>query len=216
MAIPAGDVGRVEAGHGFGLDDEVLEDLVEGGAQVDVAVGVGRAVVQDVSGAAGAGGANLARRDPRASQRSSSLGSACGRLAFMEKSVCGRLTVCFRSTLCESIFEGYYYRTRGRRSAALDPGAYGWATGDAERSKRMWLDLKDGRGWRQAGMGRAWLAAGNAGGWEGPVRGLSRNRARRAPRAAWILRFTSFIGGAGNAPFALRGALWGQLKTVVA
>ena len=33
--------------------------------------------------------------------------------------------------------------------------------------------------------------------------GHSRNRARRAPRAAWILRFTSFMGGAGNAPFAL-------------
>src|SRR5438309_1442798 len=30
-------------------------------------------------------------------------GSATGRLAFMEKPVFGRLTVCFKSTLCESI-----------------------------------------------------------------------------------------------------------------
>ena len=54
VAVPAGHVGRVEARHGLRFDDEVLEDLVEGGAQVDAAVGVGRAVVQDVGGAAGA------------------------------------------------------------------------------------------------------------------------------------------------------------------
>ena len=58
VAVPARHVGRVEARHGLGLDDEVLEDFVEGGAQVDAAVGVGRAVVQDEGGAAGAGGAN--------------------------------------------------------------------------------------------------------------------------------------------------------------
>ena len=37
------------------------------------------------------------------SHRSSIFGSACGRLAFMEKAVFGRLMVCFRSTFCESI-----------------------------------------------------------------------------------------------------------------
>ena len=58
VAIPAGDVGRVETGHGFRFDDEILEYFVEGGAEVDVAVGVGRAVVQDVLLAAGAGLAN--------------------------------------------------------------------------------------------------------------------------------------------------------------
>ena len=59
VAIPAGDVGRVEALHGLELDDEILEDFVERVAEVDVAVGVGRAVVQDIHGTAGAGGANL-------------------------------------------------------------------------------------------------------------------------------------------------------------
>ena len=60
VAVPSGDVGGVEAGHGLGLDDEVLEGLIEGVAEVDGTVGVGRAVVQDVAGRAGAGAANLA------------------------------------------------------------------------------------------------------------------------------------------------------------
>ncbi len=47
VAVPAGDVGGVVTEHGARLDDEVLEDLVEGRAHVDVAVGVGRAVVED-------------------------------------------------------------------------------------------------------------------------------------------------------------------------
>ncbi len=55
VAIPTGDVGGVETGHGFRLDDEIFEDLIEGGAEVDVAVGVGRAVVQNILLAAGAG-----------------------------------------------------------------------------------------------------------------------------------------------------------------
>src|ERR1035438_2354807 len=38
------------------------------------------------------------------SHRSSVTGSVRGRLAFMEKAVFGRLTVCFRSTFCKSIF----------------------------------------------------------------------------------------------------------------
>ncbi len=59
VAVPAGDVGGVEAGHGLGLDDEVLDALVEGVAEVDGSVGVGRAVVEDVFGGAGAGGADL-------------------------------------------------------------------------------------------------------------------------------------------------------------
>jgi hypothetical protein len=42
-------------GHRLRLDDEVLEDLVERRAEVDLAVGVGRAVVQDVLRPSGAG-----------------------------------------------------------------------------------------------------------------------------------------------------------------
>ena len=48
VAVPAGDVGGVEAGHGLGFDDEVLDALVERVAEVDGAVGVGGAVVEDV------------------------------------------------------------------------------------------------------------------------------------------------------------------------
>jgi hypothetical protein len=46
VAVPARHIGRVEAGDGARLDDHVLEDLVDGVAQVDVAVGIRRAVVQ--------------------------------------------------------------------------------------------------------------------------------------------------------------------------
>ena len=97
VAVPAGDVGRVEAGHGLGLDDEVLEALVERVAQVDGAVGVGRAVVQDVLGSAGAGRANL-RVEVRVPATSASrFGSFCGRLAFMGKPVRGSRRVDFSS-----------------------------------------------------------------------------------------------------------------------
>jgi hypothetical protein len=48
MAVPAWDVGGVEACHGLGFDDEVLDAFVEGVAEVDRAVGVGRAVVKHV------------------------------------------------------------------------------------------------------------------------------------------------------------------------
>src|SRR6185437_587797 len=41
VAVPSGDVGGIEAGHGLGFDDEVLDALVEGVAEVDGSVGVG-------------------------------------------------------------------------------------------------------------------------------------------------------------------------------
>ena len=47
VAVPAGHVGREEAALRMGLVHEVLEDLVEGVADVDGAVGVRGAVVQD-------------------------------------------------------------------------------------------------------------------------------------------------------------------------
>ena len=47
VAIPARHVGRAEAAQGLVLDDDVLENLVQRGADVDVAIGEGRAVVQD-------------------------------------------------------------------------------------------------------------------------------------------------------------------------
>ncbi len=52
MAVPAGDVVDVIAEQEAAADDEILQRLVEGVADVDVAVGVGRAVVQDVEGRA--------------------------------------------------------------------------------------------------------------------------------------------------------------------
>ena len=52
VGVPAGHIGGAVAGHVLVLDDHVLEDLVQGGADVDVAVGVGGAVVEDKLGLA--------------------------------------------------------------------------------------------------------------------------------------------------------------------
>ena len=79
VAVPAGDVGRIEAGHGAGLDDEVLEALVEGVAEMDGAVGVGWAVVQDVGGRARRAISESGRRcECSASVRASWARSAAG------------------------------------------------------------------------------------------------------------------------------------------
>ncbi len=46
VTVPARPIGAGKAGHGPGLDDEVFQDLVQRGAEVDVAVGVRRAVME--------------------------------------------------------------------------------------------------------------------------------------------------------------------------
>jgi len=51
VAIPARHVGAVVARHLAGLDDDILENLIEGVPQVNVAVGIRRPVVQDKFGA---------------------------------------------------------------------------------------------------------------------------------------------------------------------
>jgi hypothetical protein len=52
VAIPARYVGRIETGQCARADNDVLEDLVHRMADVDIAVGVGRAVVQHEAGPA--------------------------------------------------------------------------------------------------------------------------------------------------------------------
>jgi hypothetical protein len=47
VAVPAGNVVRILVEHLLRAGDEILEDLVQRVADVDVAVGVGRAVMQD-------------------------------------------------------------------------------------------------------------------------------------------------------------------------
>ena len=59
VAIPARQVRCVVASHVVRLDDQVLQDLVERRADVDLAVGVWRAVVQQEDRGALARGANL-------------------------------------------------------------------------------------------------------------------------------------------------------------
>ena len=59
VAIPAGNVRGVFAAQGLVLDDDVLEYLVQGGADMDVAVGKGRAIVQHKFLGLGARGLDL-------------------------------------------------------------------------------------------------------------------------------------------------------------
>ncbi len=50
MGVEARDVRAVVAPHGPELDDDILQDLVLRGANVDVAIAVGRSVVEDIAG----------------------------------------------------------------------------------------------------------------------------------------------------------------------
>lgn len=59
MAIPAGHVIGVVAAHLERTVDDVLEDLVQRVADMDVAVGIGRTVVEDEFLAAGGGSAQF-------------------------------------------------------------------------------------------------------------------------------------------------------------
>ena len=99
-----GHVRRVEARHRPRPHDEVLEDLVEGGAEVDVAVGVGRAVVQDEDRRARGAARGACGRGPIASQRASICGSVACRFAFIGKPVRGRLSVSFQSAMVILVF----------------------------------------------------------------------------------------------------------------
>ena len=60
VAVPAGDVVGVVTGHLAGAVDDVLVDLVQRGADMDVAVRVGRPVMQDEQRPPGGGRAQLA------------------------------------------------------------------------------------------------------------------------------------------------------------
>src|SRR5262249_57232897 len=50
VAVPTRNVGSVVACHALGLDDEVLQNLVEASAQMDGARGVRRTIVKDEQG----------------------------------------------------------------------------------------------------------------------------------------------------------------------
>ena len=47
VAVPAGHIRRIETGQRFAADDDVFQDFIDGVTDMDVAVGIRRAVVQD-------------------------------------------------------------------------------------------------------------------------------------------------------------------------
>src|SRR3546814_7820055 len=55
--LPAGYVDRIVAGHGAAFDDDVFKDFIDGVADVDIAVRIGRPIVQDEFRSSFAGGA---------------------------------------------------------------------------------------------------------------------------------------------------------------
>ena len=59
VAVPARNVGGVHVFQLARLDDHVFQDLVDGMAHVNLAIGVGRAVVQHKLGVVAAGGAQF-------------------------------------------------------------------------------------------------------------------------------------------------------------
>ena len=52
VAVPTRNIRRIEARHAFGLHNKIFQDFVERGAEMDVAVGVRRTVMQNILGAA--------------------------------------------------------------------------------------------------------------------------------------------------------------------
>jgi hypothetical protein len=50
VAVPSRDVFSVKTGHIPGFDDEVFEDFIQGCADVNMAVGVRRAIMEDIFG----------------------------------------------------------------------------------------------------------------------------------------------------------------------
>ncbi len=59
VAVPARHIRRIEAGHGFGFNDEILQAFIHGMAQVNGAVRVRRTVMQQIDGRAFSRRANL-------------------------------------------------------------------------------------------------------------------------------------------------------------
>ena len=47
VGVPARNIRRIVAGHILVADDHILEDLIHGGANVNIPVGIGRAIVED-------------------------------------------------------------------------------------------------------------------------------------------------------------------------
>jgi len=52
VTIPAGNIRGIEAGEALAFDDDVLEHLVDGMADVNLAIGIGRAIMEDELGLA--------------------------------------------------------------------------------------------------------------------------------------------------------------------
>ena len=47
MAIPARDIGRIKIRQGFGFNNNIFQNFVNGMTDMDIAIGIGRAIVQD-------------------------------------------------------------------------------------------------------------------------------------------------------------------------
>src|SRR5690606_15473213 len=59
MTVPTGNIGRIKTAQGFAFDNNVLEDFIDRVADMDIAIGIGWAVVKDKLFASSAGCADL-------------------------------------------------------------------------------------------------------------------------------------------------------------
>ncbi len=81
------------AAHLEGAGDDVLEDLVQRVADMDIAIGIGRTVMQDIERTAVGVLTQLLDRGSCPASAATNSGSLAGRPARIGKSVCGRYRV---------------------------------------------------------------------------------------------------------------------------
>jgi hypothetical protein len=91
VAVPARNVGRIESGQRSGADDDVLEDLVDCMADVDVTIGVGRVRRAERSGGGPARPRGSARKACPVCQAATHSGFAPGKVAAHRKRRVGEI-----------------------------------------------------------------------------------------------------------------------------
>ena len=149
VAVPARDIAGIEAGHVSAFDHHVFQDLVDRVSDMDVAIGIGRPIVQHKEGPAFAESANplvnpglLPLRDPFRLSFGEVAAHREGRVGKIERfAIVGRCAACvgrrWRARRLRCFRHGCRARIKGQ-SAGLLPGACGAAAPWSRKWARAW------------------------------------------------------------------------------